>query len=172
MACKQRKNEKELPNLLKKSLGFHFSLINIIPMIALAVKKGERNSELCIGPMICNLTLERSQTSMAVVSFPLTYNRHCAEWHNQWKRSKRIRGKHSQFSQHQQKQSTPPCLGFEVGSGVFGACQPDVAVFLEKKIKAKKLWHAWCFLMWDEYLLHDTHLEVECNTDNKMPKNS
>lgn len=82
---------------------------------------------------------------------PLTYYRHCTEWHNQWKRSKGVRGKHSQFTQHQQKQSTPPCLGFEVGPGVFGTCQPDVAVFLEKKIKAKNLWHAWCFLVQDTW---------------------
>lgn len=81
----------------------------------------------------------------------LTYNRHCAERHNQWKRSKSIRGKHSQFSQHQQKQSTPPCLGFEVSSGVFGTCQPDVAVFLEKRRKVQKLWRAWCFLMQDAW---------------------
>lgn len=84
---------------------------------------------------------------MAVASFPLTYYRHGTERHNQWKRSKGVRGKHSQLSQHQQKQSTPPCLGFEVGSGVFGTCQSDVAIFLEKKIKAKNLCHAWCFLM-------------------------
>lgn len=81
--------------------------------------------------------------------FPLTYNRHCTERHNQWKRSKSIRGKHSQFSQNQQKKSTPPCLGFEIGSGIFGTCQPDMAVFLEKRIKAQKLWHTWHFLTQD-----------------------
>lgn len=64
--------------------------------------------------------------------FPLTYNRHCTERHNQWKRSKGVRRKHPQFSQNQQKKSTPPCLGFEIGSGIFGTCQPDMAVFLEK----------------------------------------
>lgn len=39
------KSEKELQYLLKNSLGFHFSLINIIPMIALAVKTGRKKKE-------------------------------------------------------------------------------------------------------------------------------
>lgn len=137
--------------LTQKILGLPFFFNKYNSYDRTSYKKGERNSELCSSPTISNLTLECTQTCMAVVSFPLTYNRHCTEWHNQWKRSKGVRGKHSQFSQHQQKQSTPPSLGFEVGSGVFGTCQSDVAVFLEKKTKAKNLWHAWCFLMQDAW---------------------
>lgn len=116
-------------------------------MIALAIgkKKKEKQDDVHIDPVTSSITVQHTQTS--VISFFLTYNRHCTERHNQWKRSKSVRGKHSQLSQHQQKQSTPPCLGFEVSSGVFGACQPDVAVFLENRIKVQKLWHAWCFLM-------------------------
>lgn len=131
----QRKNEKDLWNLLKNSLGFHFSLINIIPMIALAVKerKGERKP---VNSGVRNLPQEHTQGS-----FLLTHNRHCTEGHNQRQGSKGIGGEHSQLPQQQQQEPTPPGLGSEVGPGVLGACQPDVAVFLGKSTETKQCCH-------------------------------
>lgn len=52
-----------------------------------------------------------------------------------------------------------------------------MAVFLEKGDKGTEAVACMTlfntgYLGQDQYLFHDTHLEVECNTDNKMPKNS
>lgn len=166
--CKHRGKMKGTVELTQKFLGlpFFFNKYNSYDCTSYEKKKrkGERNSELWS---------QESPTGTHSGSFLLTHNRHCTEGHNQWERSKGVGGKHSQFSQHQQEQSTPPSLGFEVGSGVFGACQPDVAVFLGKKTEIKQLCHVGLFIsVQDEHLLQDTHLEVECNAADKMPKNS
>lgn len=71
-------------------------------MIALAIgkKKKGKQDDVHIDAVTSSITVQRTQT---VISFFLTYNRHCTERHNQRKRSKSVRGKHSQLSQHQQK---------------------------------------------------------------------
>lgn len=62
----------------------------------------------------------------------LTDHRDCTEGHDQRERSEGVGGKHAQLAQQQQEQAQPPCLGLEIGPGVLGACQPDVAVLLEQ----------------------------------------
>lgn len=76
MSCKHRGKMKRNWNLLKNSLGFHFSLINIIPMIALAMGKKNKKKET-VNSGVRNLPLEHSG------SFLLTHNRYCTEGHNQ-----------------------------------------------------------------------------------------
>lgn len=62
----------------------------------------------------------------------LTYHGDCAEGHDQGERSEGVGSKHTQLAQQHQEQAQPPCLGLEIGPGVLGACQPDVAVLLEQ----------------------------------------
>lgn len=61
----------------------------------------------------------------------LTYHGDSAEGHDQRERSEGVGGKHAQLTQQHQEQAQPPCLGLEIGPGVLGACQADVAVLLE-----------------------------------------
>lgn len=61
----------------------------------------------------------------------LTYHGDRAEGHDQRERSEGVGGKHTELAQQHQEQAQPPRLGLEIGPGVLGACQADVAVLLE-----------------------------------------
>lgn len=73
----------------------------------------------------------------------LTYHGDRAKRHDQRQRSEGVGGKHAQLAQQHQEQAQPPCFGLEIGSGVLGACQADVAVLLEiqeRRRFAQRFW--------------------------------